>query len=231
MLVYAARMVSFPLRPDWVHDANCNSKENFNHSLRPIGFRNLIIRLAMSQLRFIIALLLLLPIAACAVNTRSTTYLVDTKGPYLLDTADAVRVTVYGDDTLSDLYRVDDAGAISFPLVGPIKVRGGTTKQAAASITAALANGFMRNPDVAVEIAEYRPFYIQGEVTNSGQYPYVYGMTVRAAIATAGGYSDTADRGGAVVYRLQNGTMVKGRVKLDFPIYPGDTIVVSDSWL
>lgn len=185
----------------------------------------------MPVLRLIVALLLLVPIAACAVNTRSATYLVDTKGPYLLDTSDAVRVTVYGDETLSELYRVDDSGAISFPLIGPIKVRGGTTKQAAASITAALANGYMRNPDVAVEIAEYRPFYIQGEVTNSGQYPYVYGMTVRAAIATAGGFSDTADRGGAVVYRLQDGTMVKGRAALDFPIYPGDTIVVSDSWL
>lgn len=185
----------------------------------------------MSVLRLIIALLLLVPMAACAVNTRSASYLVETKGPYLLDTGDGVRVTVYGDETLSDTYRVDDDGAISFPLVGPVQVRGTTTKVAASRIAAALANGFMRNPDVALEIAEARPFFIQGEVLNSGQYPYVYGMTVRAAISTAGGFKDTADRGKAIVYRLQSGTMVKGKVALDFPIYPGDTIVISDSWL
>lgn len=185
----------------------------------------------MSVLRLIFALFLLVPLAACAVNPRSATYLVETKGPYLLDTGDGVRVTVYGDDTLSDVYRVDDAGAISFPLVGPIKVRGATTKAAAGRIAAALANGYMRNPNVALEVAEYRPFFIQGEVANSGQYPYVYGMTVRAAISTAGGFSTTADRNRALVYRLQNGTMAKGSVALDFPIYPGDTIVISDSWL
>jgi polysaccharide export outer membrane protein len=185
----------------------------------------------MSVLRLIVALVLLLPITACAVNTRSTTYLVETNGPYLLDTGDVVRVTVYGDETLSDLYRIDDDGAIAFPLVGPIQVRNQTTKAAAGRLAGALSNGFMRNPNVAVEIAEARPFYIQGEVVNSGQYPFVHGMTVRAAISTAGGFSDTADRGGAVIYRRQNGAMARGRVALDFPIYPGDTIVISDSWL
>ena len=63
-------------------------------------------------------------------------------------------------------------------------MRGGTTEQAASRLANALSNGFMRNPDVAVEVDQYRPFYIQGEVRNSGQFPYVYGMTVRAAIST-----------------------------------------------
>ena len=56
-------------------------------------------------------------------------------------------------------------------------------------------------------------------------------MTVRAAISTAGGFSDTADRGRAIVYRRQGKEMVKGVVGLDFPIYPGDTIVISERWL
>ena len=56
-------------------------------------------------------------------------------------------------------------------------------------------------------------------------------MTIRAAISTAGGFSDTADRARAIVYRRQCKEMVKGTVGLDFPIYPGDTIVISERWL
>ncbi|MEO5808151.1 polysaccharide biosynthesis/export family protein [Devosia sp.] len=161
---------------------------------------------------------------------RPATYLVDVKGPYQLDTGDAVRVTVYGDAELTTNYRVDDSGSIAFPLVGPVPVRGQTTQVAAARIAAALANGYMRNPDVAVEIAEYRPFFIQGEVKNAGQFTYVYGMTIRSAISTAGGFSDTADRNRATVYRRQGSQMAKGNVDLDYPIYPGDTVVIGERW-
>jgi polysaccharide export outer membrane protein len=89
----------------------------------------------------------------------------------------------------------------------------------------------MRNPNVAVEIATYRPFFIQGEVAASGQFPYVFGMTLRAAIATAGGFTDTANRSGAVIYRTVNGRVISQSVNLDFAIRPGDAIVVTERWL
>ena len=174
-------------------------------------------------------LLLLVPLAACAMNPRS--YSVDTAGPYQLNTGDVVRVTVYGDKDLTNTYKIDDSGAISFPLVGPIHVAGSTTEQAAKRLSAALANGFMRNPNVAVEVDTYRPFFIQGEITNSGQFPYVYGMTARAAISTAGGFKDTADRSHVTIYRRNGDQMMKTRANLDFPIQPGDTVVVSERWL
>lgn len=177
----------------------------------------------------LLALTLVLPLAACT-TTRPATYLVETKGPYTLDTGDAVRVTVYGDTELTNTYRVNDSGAVAFPLVGPVQVRGQTTTVAASRLAGALANGYMRNPNVAVEIAEYRPFFIQGEVRASGQFPYVYGMTARSAISTAGGFNDTADRNKVTVYRRQGNEMVKGSVDLDFPIYPGDTVVVHERW-
>jgi len=177
----------------------------------------------------ILAILVLPSLAACA-STRPATYLVETKGPYQLDTGDTVSVRVYGDTELSSTYKIDDSGAIAFPLVGPVQVRGTTTNVAAGRLAAALANGYMRNPNVAVEVAEYRPFFIQGEVKNAGQFQYVYGMTVRAAISTSGGFSETADRNRAIVYRRQGDQMVKGNVDMDFPIYPGDTIVISERW-
>lgn len=176
-----------------------------------------------------ILIALTLPLAGCA-STHPATYQVQTKGPYQLDTGDAVRVTVYGDAELTNTYRVNDSGAISFPLVGSVNVRGQTTTVAASRLAAALANGYMRNPDVAVEIAEYRPFFIEGQIGNAGQFPYVYGMTVRAAIATAGGFSPTADRNGATLYRRQGEKMVRTTVNLDFPIVPGDTIVIGERW-
>lgn len=175
----------------------------------------------------LVALLAVVAVAGCA-TTASESYLLEPEGPYRLDTGDAVRLTVYGEEQLSDVFRVDDAGQLSLPLVGAVAVRGLTTREAAAQIGAVLAQGFIRTPDVAVEVAEYRPFYIQGEVAGSGQYPYVYGMTVRAAVSTAGGYTDTANRTLAVVYRRQGDTMVKGRVGLDFQIYPGDTVVIEE---
>lgn len=177
----------------------------------------------------LIAALSALALTGCT-TTRPATYTVDTKGPYLLDTGDVMRVTVYGDPELSRTYKVDDKGAVAFPLVGSVPVRGGTTEQASQRLARALANGYMRNPDVAVEIEQYRPFYIQGEIKTAGQFPYVYGMTVRAAISTAGGYTETADRDRAVVYRRQGDEMNKVAVDLDFPIYPGDTIVVQERW-
>jgi polysaccharide export outer membrane protein len=179
----------------------------------------------------LLLILMLIPLAGCALNSRPSTYLVETKGPYVLDTGDVVRVSVYGEAELNKSYKVGDAGAISLPLVGPVPVRGLTTEMAAANVTAALANGYIREPSVALEIEQYRPFFIQGAVRTGGQFAYVYGMTVRAAISTAGGFSDTADRGRAVVYRRQGKEMVKGTVDLDFPIYPGDTVVVSERWL
>jgi polysaccharide biosynthesis/export protein len=185
----------------------------------------------MRWLRLLFLVLLLVPLAGCALNARPSTYLVEVKGPYALDTGDVVRVSVYGEPEVTKSYKVDDAGAISLPLVGAVKVRGLTTQMTAAAITAALAAGYIRDPSVAVEIETYRPFFIQGAVKAAGQFSYVYGMTVRAAIATAGGFSETADRTRAIVYRRHGKQMVKGVVELDFPIYPGDTIVISERWL
>jgi polysaccharide export outer membrane protein len=176
----------------------------------------------------LLLLLLLVPLVGCAINRA--TYPVDTAGPYRLNTGDVLRITVYGDPSLTTTYNVDDSGAVSFPLIGSVQVAGVTTDEAAARLSAALARGYMRNPNVAVEVAEYRPFFIQGEVTTSGKFPYVYGITVRAAVSTAGGFKDTADRSGVTIYRRQGDQMMKSQVSLDFPIQPGDTVVVGERW-
>jgi polysaccharide biosynthesis/export protein len=216
--------------------AKCTSagmagKGNVNHSVQPIGTNGMDWNRRMRWLRFFV-LLVLIPLTGCAGSIQPVSYNAEPRqGPYLLDTGDVLRVSVYGDTELTGLYQVDDSGSIALPLVGPIPAKGVTTSIAAARIAAALAAGYMRNPNVAVEIATYRPFFIQGEVGKSGQYPYVFGMTLRSAIATAGGYTDTADRTGASLYRQNGNRVVQSWVSLDFAIRPGDTIVINERWL
>jgi polysaccharide export outer membrane protein len=169
--------------------------------------------------------LIVLPLGACATNRPHVADLT-VSGPYAVDAGDVLRVGVYGEEALSKTYKVDGGGQISFPLAGPIKVRGLTTTQVSGAIAAALS-GFMRHPDVSVEIDTYRPFYIQGGVANAGQFAFVPGMTVRAAISTAGGFTEgTSGPGRVTIYRTIGGQVVKSSVNLDFPIYPGDTILV-----
>jgi len=86
-------------------------------------------------------------------------------------------------------------------------------------------------PYVTVEVDTYRPFYIQGGVATPGQFAFVPGMTVRAAVSTAGGFDGGAGPSRVTLYRTVSGTVVNDTVSLDFPIYPGDTIVVGSAAL
>ncbi len=148
--------------------------------------------------------------------------------PYTLDSGDVLRVTVFGEAELTNTYAVDKGGYISVPLVGSIGTRGKTTKQMEGSIAAGLRNGFLRNPDVSVEVDTYRPFFILGEVGNAGQYTYVPGMTVQNAIAIAAGFTGRAEQKDADITRTINGEVISGRVPLSDPILPGDTIFIRE---
>jgi polysaccharide biosynthesis/export protein len=177
-----------------------------------------------------VALFVPLVVGGCAMN-RVATYPITAPGAYALDTGDVVRVTVYGDTTLTNTYTVTDKGTISFPLAGPVDVRGQTITTAERKITEMLANGYMISPQVSVEITSYRPFFIDGAVTKAGQYPYVWGMTARAAVATAEGFKDFADRTRVTIYRKTGKAMAKFSSSLDTAIMPGDTVVIGERWL
>jgi len=115
---------------------------------------------------------------------------VPTPGPaqeYQLGAGDKVRVQVFGDETLSGEYQVDGRGAFTFPLVGAIAAGGLTSTQLESTLETKLKE-YMRAPNVSVEILNYRPFYIVGEIRKPGSYPYVDGMTVVNAVAIAGGF-------------------------------------------
>lgn len=148
--------------------------------------------------------------------------------PYVLDSGDSVRVTVFEQRELTNTYSVDKGGYVAFPLVGSVQARGRTAKQIEADIAAKLRNGFLRDPDVSVEIDRYRPFFVMGEVGTAGQYVYVPGMTVQNAVAIAGGFSPRANQSSADITRQVNGKVINGRVPLSDPIMPGDTIYIRE---
>ena len=104
-------------------------------------------------------------------------------GDYVLGTGDKVKITVYGEDDLGGTFQVDARGFVQLPLVGAIAASGGTGPDLAERIETALDDGFMLNPRVNVEIIQYRPFYVIGEVNKPGQYPYVNDMNVLNAVA------------------------------------------------
>ena len=151
--------------------------------------------------------------------------------PYALDSGDVLRITVFDQDNLTNTYAVNKGGHLSFPLIGSVVARGLTTKQVEARIASGLKQGFLRDPDVSVEIDTYRPFFIMGEVGTGGQYTYVPGMTVQNAIAIAGGFSARAEQESADITRHVNGEVITGRVPMSDPILPGDTIYVRERLL
>jgi polysaccharide export outer membrane protein len=149
---------------------------------------------------------------------------------YHLDAGDKLRVVVYGQEGLTNSYAIDAGGSITMPLIGAVPARGRTTAGLAGEIAARLRNGYIREPSVAVEIDSYRPFFILGEVSAPGQYPYVPNMSVESAVAIAGGFSPRAKRDVVTVTHTEAGGSMRAVVPLGTPLAPGDTVYVGERW-
>jgi polysaccharide export outer membrane protein len=150
--------------------------------------------------------------------------------PYTLDAGDKLRIVVFGQDGISNAYIVDAGGNVNLPLIGTVPARGVTTQQLSQRITARLKQGYVREPHVTVEVETYRPFFILGEVTTPGQYPYVADLTVEKAIAIAGGFAPRAYKQTVELTHTARGQQIKSDVPLSYPLRPGDTLLVKERW-
>ena len=150
-----------------------------------------------------------------------------TDNGYRLGAGDKIRVIVYGEEDLSGEFQVDGSGTIRLPLIGQVNAAGRTVRDFEGDVTAKLADGYLRSPRVSVEVTNYRPFFILGEVNKPGEYPYVNGMNVVTAVALAGGYTYRADE--SDVYVRRNGQAEK-EVPADerTQILPGDIVRVTE---
>ena len=148
--------------------------------------------------------------------------------PYRLDAGDRLRIVVFEQDSLTGIYPVDKAGYLALPLVGAVPARGKTPEEVQKAVADALRNGYLRDPDVSVQVDQYRPFFVMGEVSTGGQYSYVPGMTAQNAVAIAGGFSARADHRTVDITRQVNGRVITGRVLISDPVLPGDTVTVRE---
>ena len=155
---------------------------------------------------------------------------ISAQSPYTLDSGDRLRIVVFGQDGLTNSYLVDASGHIAMPLIGSVMAKGATTDQLSARIAEKLRDGYIREPHVAVEVEAYRPFFILGEVTAPGQYPYIANMTAETAVAIAGGFAPRAVRQSVVLIRNINGQQMRMTVPLGYQLRPGDTINVQERW-
>jgi polysaccharide export outer membrane protein len=149
---------------------------------------------------------------------------------YTLDAGDKLRISVFGQDGISGSYMVDAGGNVNLPLAGAIPARGFSTDQLARMIGERLKQGYVREPHVTVSVETYRPFFIMGEVTTPGQYAYVPNMTAENAIAIAGGFGPRAQKQTIELTRNASGQRFTQQVPLNYPMQPGDTIVVKERW-
>jgi protein involved in polysaccharide export with SLBB domain len=152
----------------------------------------------------------------------------DVAASYQLGPGDEIRITVFRHEDLSGEFELDGDGFFALPLVGEIKAGGQTARQLENVIETAFKDGgYLVNPQVGLEVLNYRPFYILGEVNQPGSYPYVNGMTVINAVALAGGYTYRASQDGISVTRGgSNGAKVS--VGPASQILPGDIINVPE---
>ncbi|HWA00963.1 MAG TPA: polysaccharide biosynthesis/export family protein [Caulobacterales bacterium] len=151
----------------------------------------------------------------------------DTANSYRLDAGDQLRVTVFGEPDLTGTYQVGSQGTISYPLVGEVEARGLTVAEFTDKLREALLS-YIRAPNVSVEVANYRPFFILGEVQRPGTYPYSANLTVQNAVATAGGFTYRANRGRVFIRHANESQERSYRLTSATPVMPGDTVRIGE---
>lgn len=149
---------------------------------------------------------------------------------YTLGSGDKIRVTVFGHEDLSGEFEVDGSGNVSLPLIRNVKAEGLTVRQLEQTIAERLSPDYLLNPSVSVEVLNYRPFYIYGEVTKPGSYPFVNGMTVVNAVAMAGGFTYRARTGSVRITRGNEPNRKQLTADKDTPVLPGDVIEVPERY-
>ena len=145
---------------------------------------------------------------------------------YTLGIGDKLRVIVFGENDLSGEFEVGSQGTINLPLIGEVLAGGASVNELEDGVELKLSQGYLKSPTVSIEVLNYRPFYILGEVNQPGSYPFVNGMTVLNAVALAGGFTYRADEDDIALSRSTGAEEVQ--VRPDTLLLPGDIIKIEE---
>lgn len=152
----------------------------------------------------------------------------DINADYVLGSADKIRLTVYGEPSITGEYFVSSSGTVSLPLAGDVQAAGLTLRDFHDRVVKVLQDGYLKDPKVALEVLTFRPFYILGEVSKPGQYPYTSGLTVFNAVATAGGFTYRANTRKVLIKRATETAEHEIPLNAETTIAPGDTVRVME---
>ncbi len=148
---------------------------------------------------------------------------------YKLGAGDKIRIIVFGEESLTGEFIVPGGGGmIAFPLVGDVQAGGLTVSEIQREIELKLRDGYLKDPRVSIEVLNYRPFYILGEVTKPGEYPYTNGLTVLNAVATANGFTYRADTRRVFIRRANDAVEREYPLNSLIAVAPGDTIRIKE---
>lgn len=149
---------------------------------------------------------------------------------YRLGAGDEISIRVYGEAEMDVKTRLGDLGVINYPFLGELKVAGLSVGELEQLITRGLKGSYLIDPIVSVDIAQYRPFFVNGDVARPGAIPYQPGITLAKAIAMAGGFTERANRSGAEIISSAEPGQKARRVTMDEFIQPGDIVTVKPSF-
>ena len=149
---------------------------------------------------------------------------------YPMGSDDKIRVIVFGEPDLSGEFVVNGEGKVALPLIGEVKAAGLTVTELQEQYAGVLRQGYLKDPRVSIEVLTFRPFYVLGEVSRPGEYPYVNGMTVMNAVARAQGFTYRANK--KKVYIKSADAEQERVVELTstLTVQPGDTIRVAERY-
>ena len=183
--------------------------------------------------------LLAIPLFIClvllsqhSIANNSDTSQMMSMSTYRLSVGDMISVTVFGEDDMSlEEARLTDAGTISLPFLGEIKVSGMTVGSLQNHVENELRGDFLVEPNVTVRIIEYRKFFVHGQVRQPGGFSFEPGLTLEKAIALAGGFTERASKREVEVIREDlDGNPTTQSFRLRERILPGDIVNVKESF-
>ena len=147
---------------------------------------------------------------------------------YRLSASDKISIRVFDEENLNLEATIGNTGIISYPLLGDLQIKGLTLNEVEALITQGLKGPYLLNPRVTVTMLEYRSFFVNGEVTKPGGYPYQPGLTLRKAIALAGGLAENASKEKLTIVRENDASKTPAKADLDTIVFPGDIVIVME---
>ena len=149
---------------------------------------------------------------------------------YRLGVGDTINIKVFGEKDLSMAIRIDESNTVSYPFIGDIHLTGKSAGEVEKIISEGLRGDYLIEPEVSVSIAEYRKFFINGEVSAPGGYQFEPGLTVKKAIAMAGGFTERASQDKVLLERVVGQKVKSNKVDLSEKLYPGDILTVKASF-